>query len=236
VSVDGELFTWGDNARGCAGHPAHLFPFLTVPTKVTCMYTRPLNMARSTEHLVCATQSSVFSGYGVSIDIDIYLYLSISISIDIDIYLSINLSIYLSFYIYLNRYLNLYLYLYRYRYRYLDRWTEGRHFNLSILFVSFEWTHTKEDMPALTMILLRLRRRKDIPFLTNGISCARSFLTNGISCARPMTRSYRVLLMMLWYVMIWYDMIYIYIYIYILLLSVVFFSETNIFMSKLKIK
>ncbi|KAF1332941.1 Regulator of chromosome condensation, partial [Globisporangium splendens] len=43
ISTEGELFTWGKNAGGCAGHSV-LVPLVKAPTRVSCMYQRPANL------------------------------------------------------------------------------------------------------------------------------------------------------------------------------------------------
>lgn len=45
VSSEGELFTWGTNTGGCTGHSL-LLPKVTVPTRVSCLYQRPMNLCR----------------------------------------------------------------------------------------------------------------------------------------------------------------------------------------------
>ncbi|OQS05189.1 regulator of chromosome condensation (RCC1) [Thraustotheca clavata] len=69
VTVDGELYTWGNNVGGCTGHVL-LHRFIKEPTKVPCIYQKPQNMARSTSYPVIAMQSTVNSGYGASLAID----------------------------------------------------------------------------------------------------------------------------------------------------------------------
>lgn len=44
VSCDGELYTWGNNAGGCTGHPVSV-PMIKVPTLVTCMHREPTSLA-----------------------------------------------------------------------------------------------------------------------------------------------------------------------------------------------
>ncbi|KAJ0403225.1 hypothetical protein P43SY_000033 [Pythium insidiosum] len=55
VSVDGELYTWGNNAGGCLGH-APVIPFLKTPARVECLYCTPRDLAQ--EAGIRARQSS----------------------------------------------------------------------------------------------------------------------------------------------------------------------------------
>ncbi|KAJ0406874.1 hypothetical protein ATCC90586_002904 [Pythium insidiosum] len=55
VSVDGELFTLGNNAGGCLGH-APIIPFLKTPARVECLYCTPRDLAQ--EAGIRARQSS----------------------------------------------------------------------------------------------------------------------------------------------------------------------------------
>jgi len=44
VTIDGELFTWGDNRGGCCGHDP-LLRSVSVPRRVDCLNTRPRDLA-----------------------------------------------------------------------------------------------------------------------------------------------------------------------------------------------
>ncbi|KAF0689355.1 Aste57867_19181 [Aphanomyces stellatus] len=69
VSVEGELYTWGNNTGGCTGHTMG-HRFVKVPTKLPCFYQIPQNMARNKLYEVKALQSSVNSGYSASFALD----------------------------------------------------------------------------------------------------------------------------------------------------------------------
>ncbi|KAF0744754.1 hypothetical protein Ae201684_001209 [Aphanomyces euteiches] len=69
VSVHGELYSWGNNAGGCTGHELG-HRFIQSPTKLTCMYQVPQNMARSKQYPVRALQSSINSGYLATFALD----------------------------------------------------------------------------------------------------------------------------------------------------------------------
>ncbi|GLD92291.1 hypothetical protein PINS_up000824 [Pythium insidiosum] len=45
VTADGELFTWGNNAGGCLGHPP-VMPFLKTPLRVECLYCTPRELSQ----------------------------------------------------------------------------------------------------------------------------------------------------------------------------------------------
>ncbi|RQM25688.1 hypothetical protein B5M09_005196 [Aphanomyces astaci] len=69
VSVDGEVYTWGNNTGGCTGHTL-VQRFVKVPTRLPCMYQMPQNMARNPHYNVVAVQSSVNSGYSVDLGVN----------------------------------------------------------------------------------------------------------------------------------------------------------------------
>ncbi|KDO30231.1 hypothetical protein SPRG_19786 [Saprolegnia parasitica CBS 223.65] len=69
VSIDGELFTWGNNVGGCTGHDSS-HRFIGTPSRVPCIYQSPSNMARHPSYAIVALQSSVATGYGAHLALD----------------------------------------------------------------------------------------------------------------------------------------------------------------------
>ncbi|OQR95219.1 regulator of chromosome condensation (RCC1) [Achlya hypogyna] len=69
VSIDGEVYTWGNNVGGCTGHDLRE-RFVPVPTRLPCLYQKPQNMARNRAHQVAALQSTVNAGYGAALALD----------------------------------------------------------------------------------------------------------------------------------------------------------------------
>lgn len=73
VSTEGELFTWGTNVGGCTGH-AVLLLIIKTPTRVSCMYQRPVNLCllngvtalHSTQNATCLPEYALRRGYGDS--------------------------------------------------------------------------------------------------------------------------------------------------------------------------
>ena len=61
VTVGGELYTWGRNFGGCAGHPTPEVAFLHEPAVVKALYIAPRMLSR--EPRCRATQSSTYRGY-----------------------------------------------------------------------------------------------------------------------------------------------------------------------------
>ncbi|EQC40572.1 hypothetical protein SDRG_02460 [Saprolegnia diclina VS20] len=69
VSIDGELFSWGNNVGGCTGHDVS-HRFIATPSRVPCIFQSPSNMARHPSYDVVAIQSTVATGYGASLALD----------------------------------------------------------------------------------------------------------------------------------------------------------------------
>ena len=61
VTVGGELYTWGRNFGGCAGHPSPAVAFLHEPAVVRALYIAPRMLSR--ERRCVASQSSTYRGY-----------------------------------------------------------------------------------------------------------------------------------------------------------------------------